>query len=254
MITPQKGCTYAIIPARSSSKGIRDKNISELCGFPLLAYSVAAAKLCPNIERVIVSTDSELYAKVAMSYGAEVPFLRPAAIAKDSSTDLEYLQYTLSHLSRYNIDLPEYIALLRPTTPIRNPEIIADALQSLINEPTASAVVSVSKVLHCPYKWMKINSSGYLDSLIPDMKPDDVNLPRQSFNAVYNPNGYIDVLRSEVIMEHNFVYGGNAKPFIMEESITDIDSPKDFATAETKAGELSALREYLYSCQCGRVS
>ena len=81
----------AIIPARSGSKGIKNKNLKKLGNHPLLAYSIAAAKLAVKIDRVIVSTDSEIYADVAISYGAEVPFLRPKDLSKDKSTDFEFM-------------------------------------------------------------------------------------------------------------------------------------------------------------------
>ena len=80
---------YAIIPARSGSKGVPNKNIMNLGGYPLIAYSIAVAKKCSTIDRVIVSTDSEEYASIALKYGAEVPFLRPSDISNDSSTTIK---------------------------------------------------------------------------------------------------------------------------------------------------------------------
>ena len=99
----------AIIPARSGSKGVPDKNIKLLAGKPLIAYSIASAQLTDNIQRVIVSTDSERYAEIASEYGAETPFLRPAELSVDSSTDYDVLKHTLDWLQVNEGFQPEYL-------------------------------------------------------------------------------------------------------------------------------------------------
>ena len=99
----QYGEVYAIVPARSGSKGVKNKNLRCLKGYPLIAYSIAAAKLTEGISRVIVSTDSPYYAEVAKYYGGEAPFLRPAEIAGDKSTDLEFMEHAIDWIYRNNI-------------------------------------------------------------------------------------------------------------------------------------------------------
>ena len=111
----KKDEVYAIIPARSGSKGVKDKNIRCLDGYPLLAFSIAAARKCPEVSRVIVSTDSEHYASIARYYGAEAPFLRPEAISGDKSTDIEFMEHAIGWLSENEGTLPEYFLHLRPT-------------------------------------------------------------------------------------------------------------------------------------------
>ena len=101
----------ALIPARSGSKSILDKNILKLHGHPLLSYSIAAAKLSKNISRVIVSTDSKYYANIASKYGAEVPFLRPKSFAKDTSTDKEFLVHALKFFSDNEQKVPDIITV-----------------------------------------------------------------------------------------------------------------------------------------------
>ena len=117
----------AIIPARSGSKSLQDKNIALLSGHPLIAYSITAAKCSALIKRVIVSTDSERYASIAVQYGAEVPFLRPAEFSTDNSTDRDFLVHAMSWLEQNKQIRPEYWVHLRPTTPLRDPKIIDNA-------------------------------------------------------------------------------------------------------------------------------
>ena len=221
------GDTIAIIPARSGSKGIKDKNISDILGFPMIAYSIYAAKMIEGISRIIVSTDSEEYAQIAVSFGAEVPFLRPAEISKSTSQDIEYLDYTLKELERNGGVMPEYIVLLRPTTPLRDVSLVSDAMKELHKRKDASAIVSVSLASECAYKWALVSEKGYLTSPFPNMDFDDVNLPRQSFPQLYVPDGYVDVLRSDEIIINHSVYGKNAVPFYIEKGAIDIDRMED---------------------------
>ena len=112
---------YALIPARSGSQSIKHKNISKIHGHPLLAYSIAAARLCPEIDRVFVSTDSKIYSKVAEDYGAECPFLRPKEFAEDNSTDLEFFKHFIDWCRAASLKVPSAIVHLRPTTATKYP-------------------------------------------------------------------------------------------------------------------------------------
>src|SRR2546429_9945030 len=116
----------ALVPARGGSKGVPRKNIRNLCGHPLLAYSIAAARQCSRIDRVIVSTDSEAIAAVGREYGAEVPFLRPAEFATDASTDRELMIHAVEWLERPGAG-SRFIAPARPTTPPRGPAVLHPA-------------------------------------------------------------------------------------------------------------------------------
>jgi 2-C-methyl-D-erythritol 4-phosphate cytidylyltransferase len=104
--------TIALIPARSSSKGVRDKNIKRLNNHPLIAYAIKAAQKVKAIQRVFVSTDSEPYAKIAKEYGAEVPFLRPPELSEDDSTDIEWVQHTLQKYSHLEVDVEDTATIL----------------------------------------------------------------------------------------------------------------------------------------------
>ena len=110
----------AIIPARSGSKSIKDKNLALLGGYPLIAYSIALAKMTAGVDRVIVSTDSLEYAKIAEKYGAEVPFLRPKALSQDTSTDFDFMSHTVNWFDDNSNNTPDFWIHLRPTTPLRD--------------------------------------------------------------------------------------------------------------------------------------
>ena len=237
--------TIAIIPARSGSKGVKDKNIRLICGYPLLAYSIAAAKLCDDIDRVIVSTDSEEYAEVAIKYGAEVPFLRPNAISSDTSLDIEYLQFTLQELEHRENYMADNVVLLRPTTPLRDSNDILKAIHILNSNNNATAVVSVQEALECPYKWVEICEDGYIDSPFNNLEPDDVNLPRQSFQKLYIPDGYVDVLRSSEIINHGKVYGNKAIPWINLHTFLDIDTQEDIDNIDASEIMESEIYKFL---------
>ena len=236
------GSFVAIIPARAGSKGIPDKNIKVVAGLPLLAHSIKTALTCFVIDKVIVSTDSEEYAQIAEKFGAKVPFLRPLEISQDDSLDIEYLQYTLSMLGQYD-NVPEFVVLLRPTTPFRQVSKVVEATELILHEPNASAVVSVHYLEHCPYKWMKISDNGYLQSPFDDMMPDDVNLPRQSFPRMLLPDGYVDVLRSKNILEANTVYGDSPYPYFTPDETIDIDDLSDIKLVEKMFAEKPASWE-----------
>lgn len=229
----KKNKVLAIIPARSGSKGIKDKNIKKICGYPMLAYSIVVALLSDEVDDVIVSTDSVKYANIAKRYGAQVPFLRPQELAQDQSLDIDYLYHALSEIAVCE-DVPEYIVLLRPTTPMRRPEDVSGAIRLLKKHPESSAVVSVSEHTECPFKWMVIGDEGFLESPFRNMKPDDVNLPRQNFPIMLEPDGYVDVLRSKIILEKREVYGDRAIKIDSPHGVVDIDTMRDFELTEKR--------------------
>ena len=162
----------AIIPARSGSKGVPDKNIKQIAGKPLMAYSIAAALKSNVINRVIVSTDSEEYACIARGCGAEVPFLRPSNVSGDLATDTQFFKHAIDWLRENEGFVPKYFAHLRPTTPIRNPQIIDDALISFIDSDF-TALRSVHKMSESSYKTLEIINGGLSPlSILSDLNID----------------------------------------------------------------------------------
>lgn len=215
--------SLAIIPARSGSEGLVDKNILELCGYPLIAWSIFAAKKS-NIDEVIVSTDSHTYAEIAISYGAKVPFLRPKEIAGSKATDDQFINHAIHELNKEGI-LPKYIIHLRPTTPTRRVSTVNNAL-SYIERIDIPYLRSCHQVAETPMKWYykRKNRGVSLSEIYLNQKP---NLPRQAFENVYVPNGYVDILNVEYFKKHQDLYLNKLGIFETEEVI-EIDNQNDF--------------------------
>jgi CMP-N,N'-diacetyllegionaminic acid synthase len=224
--------TVAIIPARSGSKGLINKNIAPLGGFPLIAYSIVAAKLTSDIERVIVSTDSEQYAEIALSFGAEVPFIRPISISTDSSTDFEFMIHAIDWLEENDGDTPEYWVHLRPTTPFRDPKIIQTAIEFLLNRDSATALRSAHKCSESPFKWFRHNEEGFLMALTSENTDlDHFNSPRQIFPEVFIPDGYVDIVRRSFLKTSGLLHGNKVLAFASP-VCTEIDSVEELKRLE----------------------
>ena len=220
--------TLAIIPARSGSKGLPGKNIRKFRGVPLLGLAIQQAKQTKGIDRIIVSTDSEEYAELARSFGAEVPFLRPAGLSTDLSDDLSTFQHCLMKLKEENYT-PDLIVHLRPTYPLRTSEEIDACIQLLQNSPDADSVRSVCVSTASPYKMYKIEG----DQLKPVAEcgiTEAFNQPRQKLPPTYEHNGAIDVVRTNCILSGS-MSGQTIFPFLMTHN-HDIDTLQDFIEAE----------------------
>ncbi len=217
----------AIIPARSGSKSVTDKNIKLLSGHPLIAYSIVAAKLSKEIKRVVVSTDSEEYAEIAKKYGAEVPFIRPEIYSKDSSTDRDFFIHAMNWFKDNENTVPEYWVQLRPTTPLRNPEKIDKAISMILSDDTATSLRSGHKAPESPLKWF-IKRDNYFKGLIEN---EEYNLPKQSFEDVYIPDGYVDIVKASFLLNNEKIHGENIIAF--ESPVcTEIDSIEEFSYLE----------------------
>jgi len=232
----------AIIPARSGSKGVPQKNIRPLLGHPLLAWSIAAAKLSKCIDRVLVSTDSEDYAQIARHYGAEVPFLRPTAYARDDSLDIEFIIHALKWLREHEGSVPDYLVHLRPTCPNRDSESIDRAVEIMLNNTEATSLISVHPVIYPPSKYYKLTDAGLLEGYMSD---EYNNLPRQSCPQAYQGNGHIDLYKTANITKAGSLLGAKALPFICSNP-GDIDAEEDFISVEaTLCASESTLLKYL---------
>ena len=204
------------------------KNTRLVGGHPLIAYSIAAAKLCPAIDRVVVSTDCSEIASVAASYGAEVPFLRPTRLARDSSPDIDFVRHALDWFQSKEGSRPDLLVHLRPTTPLRDPDLMQSAIESIRLNNKATSLRSVHELPEPPQKMMGIEN-GYLRGLFPgDPRAEYYNLPRQAFPAAYHPNGYADILRSEFVMRQESLHGPFILAFVTPPAV-EIDTPEDFA-------------------------
>lgn len=238
----------AIIPARGGSKGIPKKNIIDLGGFPLIAYSIAVAELSDFINRVIVSTDDEEIAEVARKYGAEVPFLRPEEYARDNSLDIEFFKHALDWMEKKESKIPDLMVHLRPITPLRNHKVVDKAVEEILSDEKATALRSAHLSEHTGYKLFRkkgdyINFFGKEDFAGGE---EYYNLPRQALPLTYNPNGYVDVVLPKTIRETGTLHGDRIRAFITRK-VADIDNMEDveFAKKLLKDKEFQPLINHL---------
>ncbi len=221
-----RGGVIGLVPARSGSKGVPRKNLAELGGFPLIAYSIVAGLEAGSVDRVIVTTDSEEIAETGRRYGAEVPFLRPGELATDDSLDIDYVRHALDWLADNDGTTPELVVQLRPTTPLREPERIGEAVDAIRARSDATGLRSVHQLAEPPQKLLGIED-GLLTGLFPhDPRPEYFNLPRQAFPPAYSPNGYVDVIRVRTIQEHRALYGSRVLAFVTP-PVAEIDGPEE---------------------------
>lgn len=221
----------ALIPARSGSKGVPDKNIRLLGEHPLIAWSIMAAKKSKLIDRIIVSTDSSFYADIAKKYGAEVPFLRPVEISSDISTDYDFIHHAIEWLSIHH-EKPKWIAHIRPTTPFRNPSEIDRAISLFKGNQIASSLRSAHEMSESAYKTFEINTNGFYKMVGNTYQNlDFANNARQLFSSTYQANGYIDVLSVEYILSKAAIHGDKVMPFITNHSY-EVDTEDDFGLLE----------------------
>lgn len=216
----------AIIPARSGSKGVKDKNIKDLHGHSLLEWSINAAKRSQLIDRVFISTDSPEYARIGEKYGAEAPFLRPDYISGDTSSDLDFIIHAIEEFNKMDF-YPEYLVHIRPTTPIRDPQVIDTAISIFQNDNHFNSLRSVHKMPESSYKTLEINNGSLTPLFLFGDAEIDSNAPRQSFPDTYVANGYVDVLSTSFIIENQEIHGKKIMPFITDPAY-EVDSIEDF--------------------------
>jgi N-acylneuraminate cytidylyltransferase/CMP-N,N'-diacetyllegionaminic acid synthase len=218
----------AIIPARGGSKGLPGKNIKELCGKPLIAWSIEQAKSCSDIDRIIVSTDDEEIAETAKKYGAEVPFMRPAELANDTASTIDVIFHAINWFKEHEDCRSEYILLLQPTSPLRSSEDINGAIQ-MLKEKNARAVVSVCETDHHPW-WS--NTLPEDDSMKDFLRPEILNKHRQDLPVFCRLNGAIYLAETDYLSEQNSFFGSDTFAHKMPQSRSvDIDSDLDFKLA-----------------------
>ncbi len=220
----------AIIPARSGSKSVPHKNIREIAGKPMIAYSIEHALNSKLINRVIVSTDSEQYADIAREYGAEVPFIRPAEYATDTALDYDVFKHALDYLSDNEGYKPDLVVQLRPTYPIRNVEDIDEMIGRIEADEEADSIRSIGPAKEVPYKMWHMGDDGVLSAFAKDI-PECYNMPRQELPKVYYQNACIDIFRPRAIYDYQSMTGKKILGYLMEQNF-DIDTPEEFLRAE----------------------
>lgn len=223
----------AVIPGRGGSRGLPGKNIAALAGLPLIAHSIRLSKLCADISKCIVSTDSEEIAAVARDYGGEVPFLRPAALARDDTPMWPVLRHALAEIEARDHVRYGSVLLLSPTSPVRLPEDVSNAIHLLEEDSRAVGVVAASKPSFNP-RWVCIDvaADGYMRHSFPD---GNSYVRRQDVPAIYRINGVLYLWRRDHVATSDaprYFDAPHRMLEIPESRAIDIDSQQDLRLAE----------------------
>lgn len=215
----------ALIPARFGSKGIPKKNILDFRGKPLLAHSIIYAKKSSIVNDVIVSTDSEEFASISNKFGARTPFLRPSSLSGDTVQDYPVVNHAVNFLENENKCKIDFIALLRPTSPLRPSNLIEKAYKLIQNNKLATSVRSVVPTKqHCYRQWFRED-----DKLVPIINNihEPYNLPRQRLPTSFFQSGDIEFIKRSVLL-NNSVSGDYVLPLLLKsEDLYDIDTSED---------------------------
>lgn len=223
---------YTVIPARGGSKSIPKKNIQPLHGKPLIYYSIRYSLNCLLVSHTVISTDSEEIAEIGRRYGAEVPFIRPAELARDDTPDYPVFRHALDTLEDLRKERIDLIVLLRPTSPLRPPGLIEQGVALLGRFPEASSVRSVTPSSEHPFRQWKINEDymvGYEKEVF-----ESYNLPRQQLSSVYFQTGDLEIIRRQTLLDGS-ISGSCVLPLIINSpDVCDIDHQSDLKEAEER--------------------
>lgn len=219
----------AIIPARSGSKGLKDKNVKLLAGKPMMAYTIEAAEQSGIFDCVHVSTDSSEYARIAQEYGADVPFLRSDELSGDTAGSWDVVRWTLEQYAGRGQAFG-CIALLQPTSPLRTAEDIQNAYR-IMQEKQADAVVGVCEMDHSPIWSNTLPEDGNMDGFLDRA----ANIGRQNLPAYYRINGAVYLVKDTILPNaETALYGAGTYAYVMpKQRSVDIDDAFDFTVAET---------------------
>jgi N-acylneuraminate cytidylyltransferase len=232
----------ALIPARSGSKRVPQKNVRLLAGHPLIAYTIMPALESGVFEAVVVSTDAEETAEIARHYGAEVPFLRPARMAGDLSPDIEWVEHALVELGRHGRRWDAF-SLLRPTSPFRTRETIRRAWASFLSQPGADSLRAVEKCAQHPGKMWIVRGNRMLPLLPfgPAEQPWHSS-QYQALPVVYVQNASLEIAWTRNVFDGRTIAGEALVPFLTEgHEGFDINDPIDWVVADhlLKEGEVA---------------
>jgi CMP-N,N'-diacetyllegionaminic acid synthase len=222
----------ALIPARGGSKGVPRKNIKLLNGKPLIEYTIDSSMNSKLIDRTIVSTDDKKIADLSIKLGAEVPFIRPAALAKYHVLDFPVIWHTLNYLKKIEKSQPEIIVYLRPTMPTRTVHEIDEVVNLLLEKEEIDCIRTTRPAPYPPFWMKKINSNGYLEPYHEHVFSFS-NKRRQDLPKVVMCDGYVDAARVESILREKIFPPSNASAFFRKNiPFFDIDTPEDWERCE----------------------
>ena len=237
-----KNQIWAFIPARSGSKSIKDKNIKNFCGKPLIYYSLKILEKI-KVQKIIFSTDSGKYVKIAEKFGQFEVHRRSKKNSRDKSTDLEVFEEFIKSKKK----LPEFFLHLRPTTPFRRPKIINKAISLFKKKKEKfSSLRSISKLSNTGYRSLIIKK-GILHSMHNnDPFLDRLNIARQNFQDTYIANGYVDIIKTKTLLKKN-IHGRNVYPFLTLDFNSDIDTLEDFKNNELILKKNDYFKKYFFN-------
>jgi CMP-N,N'-diacetyllegionaminic acid synthase len=219
---------YYIIPARSGSKGVPNKNILELNGIPLIGHCVLDAIACNRSGEIIVSTDSPDYVNVANKYGNVKGLIRNSLTSHDRAKDIDYLLHAVFKL---DLNMDDVLVILRPTTPIRKPEVIAKAIDKFIEvQNSFESLRSMHPLSEAPEKMFRLDK----DNTCKPIYGTDIemtNMPRQNFEDAYHPNGYVDIVPVKTVVSTKTAFGKKIYGYVTEET-REVDTAEDFIYLE----------------------
>jgi len=225
----KRGFTLAVIPARGGSKGLKNKNILPFLGRPLIEHAIKCGLACPSIDKVIVSTDSRKIAQIARKNGADVPFLRPAYLARDNSAMLGVLQHAIVKCERYYAQKIQTLVILDPTSPLRTRDDIEASMLKFLRED-CDAVISGCPASHNPYFNMVVIKNGFVRLAIAAKKR---YVRRQDCPQVYDLDTTVWIYTRKAIMIEKKIIPARTKLYLIDENKSvHIDSKKDFFIAE----------------------
>ncbi len=220
----------AIIPARGGSKGIKNKNIKNLCGHPLIAWTIMRANKSKFIDKVVVSTDSKKIAAISKKYGASVPFVRPKKYATDKANDFVVLNHAINFFKTKGEKF-DYVLMLQPTSPLRELKDINSSIKKVLKE-NIDSLVSVCKVETQHPRF--IYSIKNKDSLIPFLKKNDnPSMRRQDIEKLYFLDGSIYISKIKTLMQYKTFYHNKTKAYeVPKWKSLEIDDIEDINLAE----------------------
>jgi CMP-N-acetylneuraminic acid synthetase len=223
----------AIIPARGGSKGLPKKNIRLMCGKPLISWTIEQANASRYLDTIFVSTDSEEIATIARQYGAVIPFMRPAELARDDSPTADAVVHAIHRFSQEGRQF-DYIVLLEPTSPLRKPADIDNAIELIIDTPDADCLVSVGEVhMEHPLIVKRIQGNGFLTPYMPDTRQIH---QRQQADQAYFPYGVVYISKVPAFLKNRTFYSERTVPYLIDRwQNYEIDDEIDFLIIEQLA-------------------
>ena len=239
----------AVIPARSGSKGVPNKNVRLLAGYPLIYWAIQHARNSRLIDRVVFSSDSENFCKLARQFGAEAPFLRPDHLSDDRAVDVDVLLHAVTWLKANEDYIPTHVVRLQPTNPTFTHELIDECITKLISDPDLDSLRPITRTPKHPNKMWVRNIDGV--TMTPFMMREGIdsfeaaNQSRHELPDVYVHVGTCDVLRIDTLLKERSMTGSRVGYLEISEPLftPNIDTYFDFLVAEQAVLELGLLRE-----------